>query len=235
MLARSEGSAQRFYSMSAQIRHERNAYYDILEATQKGDLDITRWLDWFLNCLDRAFDRAETILSTVLKKATFWEKHRRQPFNDRQRLVINKLLDGFEGKLTSSKWAILAKTSPDTALRDITNLVERGVLARDESGGRSTSYSLATPAVAALRELSDYVRRHSSLFVQDGPRSMTPEEVAEHKLRIDDVAIRIDALAERVKEGVSFRDFESLLDELHHYGFYPENELVSAVALALRH
>lgn len=143
-LARSENSAQRFYSMSAQIRHERNAYYDILEATQKGDLDITPWLDWFLNCLDRAFDRAETILSTVLAKANFWERHREKPLNDRQRLVINRLLDGFEGKLTSSKWAKLARTSPDTALRDITGLVELGILTKDVSGGRSTSYSLVS-------------------------------------------------------------------------------------------
>jgi len=143
MLARSESSAQRFYSMSAQIRHERKAYYDILEETQKGDLDITLWLDWFLNCLDRAFDRAETILSTVLTKASFWEQHREKSLNDRQRLVINRLLDGFEGKLTNAKWAKLAKTSPDTALRDITGLVELGILVRDSGGGRSTSYSLA--------------------------------------------------------------------------------------------
>jgi Fic family protein len=143
MLARSESSAQRFYSMSAQIRHERKAYYDILEETQKGDLDITLWLDWFLNCLDRAFDRAETALSTVLAKASFWERHREKPLNARQRLVLNRLLDGFEGKLTSTKWAKLAKTSPDTALRDITGLVELGILARDAGGGRSTSYSLA--------------------------------------------------------------------------------------------
>jgi Fic family protein len=144
MLARSESSAQRFYSMSAQIRHERNAYYDILEQTQKGDLDITPWLDWFLDCLDRAFDRADTILSAVLMKADFWDRHREKSLNERQRLVLNRLLDGFEGKLTSSKWAKLAKTSPDTALRDITGLVDLGILVRDASGGRSTSYSIAT-------------------------------------------------------------------------------------------
>jgi Fic family protein len=143
-LARSENSAQRFYSMSAQIRHEQKAYYDILEETQKGDLDITLWLEWFLSCLDRAFDRAETTLATVLTKARFWESHREHSFNDRQRTVINRLLDGgFVGKLTSTKWAKLAKTSPDTALRDITALVELGVLVRDAGGGRSTSYSLA--------------------------------------------------------------------------------------------
>ena len=141
-LARSEQSPQRFYSMSAQIRLERNAYYDVLEATQKGDLDITAWLEWFLGCLDRAIEGAEGTLSGVLHKARFWEAIKEQPLNQRQRTVINKLLDGFEGKLTSSKWAKLTKSSPDTALRDITDLVERGVLVRDGAGGRSTSYSL---------------------------------------------------------------------------------------------
>jgi Fic family protein len=141
-LARSENSPQRFYSMSAQIRTERNAYYDILEATQKGNLDITDWLEWFLGCLDRAFDGAETILAAVLKKARFWELHGDEQFNDRQRKILNRLLDGFEGKLTSSKWAALGKTSQDTAARDIEDLVKRGILIRDAAGGRSTSYSL---------------------------------------------------------------------------------------------
>jgi Fic family protein len=142
-LARSEDSPQRFYSMSAQIRQERNAYYEILEATQKDDLDITGWLAWFLACLGRAIDGAEGILAGVLKKARFWEKHRADTLNDRQRDMLNRLLDGFEGKLTSSKWAAIEKCSPDTALRDITGLLERGILVRDEGGGRSTSYSLA--------------------------------------------------------------------------------------------
>jgi Fic family protein len=141
-LARSEESSQRFYSMSAQIQQDRNAYYDILEATQKGDLDITAWLVWFLDCLDRAFDRAETILASVLRKARFWKLHAGETFNDRQRMMIDRLFDGFEGKLTSSKWAQLAKCSQDTALRDIDDLVARGVLSRDAPGGRSTSYSL---------------------------------------------------------------------------------------------
>lgn len=142
-LARSEQSAQRFYSMSAQIRLERNAYYDILEATQKGNLDVTAWLEWFLGCLDRAIEGAEATLSGVLRKARFWEAIKDQPLNERQRKVINRLLHGFEGKLTSSKWAALTKSSPDTALRDITDLVKRGILVRDAGGGRSTSYSLA--------------------------------------------------------------------------------------------
>jgi Fic family protein len=142
-LARSEDSPQRFYSMSAQIRLERNAYYDILERTQKADtLDITPWLEWFLACLDRAFDGAETILATVFKKAEFWKKHAAAQLNDRQRDMLNRLFDGFDGKLTSSKYATIEKTSPDTALRDITDLVARGILKKDEGGGRSTSYSL---------------------------------------------------------------------------------------------
>jgi Fic family protein len=142
-LARSEKSAQRFYSVSAQIQQERNSYYDILEATQEGDLDITPWLEWFLGCLDRAFGGAKTILAVVLTKARFWELHAGASLNDRQRTIINRLLDGFEGKLTSSKWAMLTKCSQDTALRDIDDLVQRGILTKDAAGGRSTSYSLA--------------------------------------------------------------------------------------------
>lgn len=141
-LARSEQSPQRFYSMSAQIRAERNDYYDILEATQKGDLDITSWLEWFLGCLGRAIEGAETILSGVFRRASFWDAIKDQPLNARQRLVINRMLDGFEGKLTTSKWAKLTKSSPDTALRDINDLLGRGILVRDCPGGRSTSYSL---------------------------------------------------------------------------------------------
>jgi Fic family protein len=143
VLARSERSPQRFYSMSAQIRQERSAYYQILEATQKGDLDITRWLEWFLGCLGRAFDRAETILAAVLNKARFWDRFAGTKFNERQRSMINRLLNGFEGKLTSSKWAKIEKCSQDTALRDIEDLIKKGVLTKDAAGGRSTSYSLA--------------------------------------------------------------------------------------------
>jgi Fic family protein len=142
-LARSEGSPQRFYSMSAQIRTERAAYYGILEATQKGDLDVTGWIEWFLGCLDRAFDGAEVILASVLTKARFWDRHAGAPLQERQRLVINRLLDGFEGKLTSSKYAKLTKCSQDTASRDIDDLMARGILSKDSAGGRSTSYSLA--------------------------------------------------------------------------------------------
>lgn len=141
-LARSEKSAQRFYSMSAQIRLERKDYYATLETTQKGALDVTLWLDWFLGCLDRAFDGAETTLTHVMRKARFWEALAGQTLSERQSTVINRLLDGFEGKLTSTKWAALTKSSPDTALRDIKDLVDRGILVKDDGGGRSTSYSL---------------------------------------------------------------------------------------------
>lgn len=141
-LARSEGSSQRFYSMSAQIQQERNIYYEILEQTQKGTMDITPWMNWFLDCLGRAIAEAQTMLAAVLYKARFWEKAATMPINERQRRVLNRLLDGFEGKLSSSKWAKLAKCSSDTALRDITNLVELGILKKDEAGGRSTNYSL---------------------------------------------------------------------------------------------
>ena len=143
VLARSERSPQRFYSMSAQIRQERSEYYEILEATQKGDLSITRWLEWFLACLERTFDRAETILAAVLSKARFWDRFTGTEFNERQRSMINRLLNGFEGKLTSSKWAKLTKRSQDSALRDIEDLINKGVLTKDSAGGRSTSYSLA--------------------------------------------------------------------------------------------
>jgi Fic family protein len=147
-LARSEQSPQRFYSMSAQTRIERKAYYDILEATQKGNLDITAWIEWFLGCLDRAFDGAEIILASVLMKARFWERHAGVPLQDRQRLVLNRLLGGFDGKLTSSKYATLAKCSQDTASRDIAELIAHGILVKDQAGGRSTSYSLTHAAQA---------------------------------------------------------------------------------------
>ena len=150
-LARSEGTAQRFYSMSSQIQAERNAYYGMLEQTQKGELEVTRWLEWFLDCLDRAFDRAEGTLSAVTTKARFWNWIKEQPISERQQKVLNRLMDGFEGKLTSSKWAKLAKCSQDTAARDIDDLVQRGILIKGEAGGRSTSYDLAEPPNADLR------------------------------------------------------------------------------------
>lgn len=142
-LARSENSPQRFYSMSSRIRLERNDYYNMLESTQKGTLDVTSWLEWFLGCLDRALDGAESILANVLKKSQFWESPKTVGLNERQRTMLTRLLEGFEGKLTSSKWAKIAKISQDTASRDIDDLLRRGILKRDAGGGRSTSYSLA--------------------------------------------------------------------------------------------
>ena len=141
-LARSENSAQRFYSMSAQIRAERKAYYDILEKTQKSSLDVTAWMEWFLDCLGRAISATESTLSAVLRKAQFWEKCVDKTIGDRQKLMLNKLLDGFDGKLTSTKWATIAKCSQDTAQRDIQGLINQGILIKDLAGGRSTSYSM---------------------------------------------------------------------------------------------
>jgi Fic family protein len=141
-LARSELSPQRFYSMSAQIRQERQDYYDILERTQKGTMDVTPWMEWFLGCLGRAIDGAQEALRGVLAKARFLERVKDVKLNDRQRLVINSLLDGFEGKLTTSKYATLAKCSQDTAHRDILELIDAKVMVQNPGGGRSTSYSL---------------------------------------------------------------------------------------------
>ncbi len=145
-LARAEASAHRFYSLSAQIQRERKDYYDLLEATQKADMDVTTWLEWFLGCLLRAIQGAEDALSSVLAKARFWQRHAGLPLNERQTKLINRLLDGWEGKLTSSKWAAVAKCSQDTALRDITDLLGRGVLRKSQASGRSTSYELVPPA-----------------------------------------------------------------------------------------
>ncbi|MBZ5859608.1 Fic family protein [Flavihumibacter profundi] len=141
-LARADGSSQRFYSMSAQIRKERKEYYEILESTQKGSMDITNWLSWFLHCLDRAIGATDETLAVVLQKARFWEKHAHVALNDRQRLMLNKLLDGFDGKLNTSKWAKLTKTSPDTALRDIQDLMGKQILKKEPGGSRSTSYTI---------------------------------------------------------------------------------------------
>ena len=142
-LARSEHSSQRFYSMSAQINLEHKDYYGILEGTQKGTMDVTDWMLWFLDCLGRAIDSAPLTLKAVFDKARFWHRIKDTPLNDRQRSVINRLLDGFEGKLTSSKYAKLTKCSQDTAYRDILALLERHILVQNPEGGRSTSYSLA--------------------------------------------------------------------------------------------
>lgn len=143
LLARADGSPQRFYSLSAQIQRERKAYYDILERTQKQrSMDVTEWLAWFLDTLHRAVDQAKHTLEAVLTKARFWQRWATTPLNERQVKLLNRLLDGFEGKLTSSKWAAIAQCSPDTALRDINDLLTRGVLRKSDAGGRSTSYEM---------------------------------------------------------------------------------------------
>lgn len=141
-LARADNSKQRFYSMSSQIRLERNTYYDILEKTQKGDLDITDWLLWFLSCFDRSLSNTDLTLASVIRKANFWDNPKLKGINNRQHFILNKLLDNFEGKLTSSKWAKIAKCSQDTASRDIQDLITRDILIKDDAGGRSTSYLL---------------------------------------------------------------------------------------------
>ncbi len=142
-LTRADGSAQRFYSLSAQIQRERRDYYGVLERTQKGSLDVTGWLSWFLGTLGRAIASAQTTLDAVLAKAHFWQRWAGTPLNQRQIKLLNRLLDGFDGKLTSSRWGSIAKCSPDTALRDITQLLELGVLKKSPGGGRSTGYELA--------------------------------------------------------------------------------------------
>ncbi len=148
-LARADGSPERFYSLSAQIKRERKAYYDILERTQKQSLDVTEWLAWFLATLHRAVDQAQHNLEAVLTKTRAWQRWAAPgsaALNARQVKLINRLLDGFEGKLTSSKWGRIANCSPDTALRDITDLMQRGVLRKSDAGGRSTSYELSDPS-----------------------------------------------------------------------------------------
>lgn len=146
MLARADGTPDRFYSMSARIEAERKDYYLELESAQRGDLNITRWLDWFLGCLDRALDGAEQTLASVLYKARLWRHINGGPVNERQRRVVNRMLDDFQGFLTTSKYARIAKCSTDTALRDIRELLERDVLLRNPARGRSTSYRLASAA-----------------------------------------------------------------------------------------
>lgn len=142
LLARSENSSCRFYSLSAQIQADRKGYYAILEKTQKGSQDITEWIVWFINCLGRAIDKALTTLNATIRKSQIWESLKDENLNHRQKKIINLLIDGFEGKLTTSKWAKIAKCSQDTAYRDILDLVHQKILIKNPEGGRSTSYSL---------------------------------------------------------------------------------------------
>lgn len=142
-LARAEQSSRRYYSMSKQICAERNDYYTMLERSQKGGCDVTAWQEWFVSCLHRAIESADATVHTVLKKARFWQRFAEAPLNERQTKILNSLLDGFEGKLTTTKWATITRSSHDTALRDIKDLIERGALIQEGGGGRSTSYALA--------------------------------------------------------------------------------------------
>lgn len=141
-LARADESPQRFYSMSSQIRKERNEYYRILEVTQRGGLEVIGWLKWFLHCLDRALLATNDILANVMMKAKFWDKYAGTPLNERQRQLLERMLNGIEGKMTSSKWAKMAKCSQDTATRDIQDLINKSILIKEDAGGRSTSYVL---------------------------------------------------------------------------------------------
>jgi len=142
LLARSENSTERFYSLSNQIQQEKNVYYETFKSEQYSEGNITQWLIWFLTCLKHALLETEESMQNILRKAEFWEKHKEILINERQRLMINKLFDDFFGKLTSSKWAKITKTSSDTALRDIKDLIEKGILQQEEEGGRSANYTL---------------------------------------------------------------------------------------------
>lgn len=142
ILARSEESNQRFYSLSNQILIEKKSYYEVLQKVQHSEGDITEWLNWFLNCLYAALISTKETLTSVLKKADFWDKHKETVLNSRQRLMLNQLLDGFDGKLKTSKWSKIAKCSADTALRDIKDLIEKNILKQENSGGRSTNYQI---------------------------------------------------------------------------------------------
>jgi Fic family protein len=144
LLARADGTAERYYSMSGRIMVERKEYYAVLQKVQYSSGDITDWISWFLHCLKNALAETETTVQKILRKSEFWKTHENTSLNGRQRLVLNKLLDGFDGKLQSSKWARIAKCSPDTALRDIKDLMEKGILRQEQQGGRSTNYELAT-------------------------------------------------------------------------------------------
>lgn len=233
-LARSEGTPRRFYSMSSQIRIERKSYYETLERTQKGDLDITAWIAWFLQCLDRAFDGAETILASVLRKARFWDVHAGDVLNDRQRLVVNRMLNGFEGKLTSSKYAALAKCSQDTAARDIDDLWAKSILARDPAGGRSTSYSLIVDAADAIDAAGRYVLAHADKPAWQGANAPGAGERRERSERIHAIGRELQDLARRPGADPSYADFESRMRELHKLGMFLEERLVAAVARTTR-
>jgi Fic family protein len=235
LLARSERKAQRYYSISAQIRAEQGKYYDYLEETQKGDLQITAYLEWFLDCLGRAFERAEVVLADVLRKARFRELHRGHSFNERQTLMINRLLDGFEGKLTSSKWAKMTKVSQDTAGRDIEALLHANVLLKEPGRGRSTNYLLVTSQSEVLMVVALYVSAYSDMFATSGPPILAPGRRAEHGRKIEHLANQMEALAKSdTPSDTRYREFERLNDKLHGLGFFPDDRLISALAFMTR-
>jgi hypothetical protein len=228
-LARSEGTPRRFYSMSSQIRVERKSYYETLERTQKGDLDVTIWIAWFLDCLDRAFNGAETILASVLRKARFWDAHVGDALNDRQRLVVNRLLNGFEGKLTSSKYAALAKCSQDTAARDIDDLCRKGILVRNPAGGRSTSYNLIATVADAFQAAARYIFAHSDKSAWEGSKLSSLEERKDRSERIQGIARELLDLARNSGGSLTYADFEVRLRALHKLGLFLDERLVTAV------
>ena len=143
MLARADGTTERYYSMSSQVLVERKQYYETLQKVQHSSGDITNWLEWFLQCLRNSLWATQTSTQRIFRKTEFWKIHESTVFNERQRLVLNKIFEGFDGKLKSSKWAKMAKCSPDTALRDIKDLIDKGILRQEGEGGRSTNYELA--------------------------------------------------------------------------------------------
>jgi Fic family protein len=231
MLARSEQTSQRFYSISSQMKKEQGKYYDCLEDSQKGDLDATAYLQWFLGCLDRAFDGADTILTDVLRKARLWELHAGQSFNERQRLVINRILDGFEGKLTSSKWSKLTKSSQDTAGRDIDDLVQKNVLLKEPGRGRSTSYVLIVTPADVLRVIANYARINSDMSVRRGAAMPGTDDGEIRRQTIVQLANKIDVIADSAPNAdIRYRDFEPLLAQLHKNDFFPDDRLISALA-----
>ena len=234
MLARSEKSAQRFYSVSAQIKAEQGKYYDCLEDAQKGDLDITSYLDWFLDCLGRStFDGAETILAAVLRKAKFWGLHIGNSFNERQKMMIDHLLDGIKGNLTSSKWAKMTKTSQDTASRDIDGLLRDNVLVKETGRGRSTNYLLVVTPADVLHVIADYTRTYADTFVRSGASMLSTEEASTRQKTLKQLAEQIEMLA-GAGDKIRHQDFEPILSGLHANGFFPEGQLLSALAFVTR-
>ena len=232
-LARSEGTPRRFYSMSAQIRVERKAYYEMLERTQKGDLDITAWMPG--SCLPgpRLRRRGDDPGLGAAQGAVLGRARRR--LNDRQRIVLNRLLDGFEGKLTTSKYAILAKCSQDTAARDIDDLSRKGILVRDPAGGRSTSYSVIADAADAFEAVARWVIAHADKAVWEGAEPAKVRGASgTDRTGFQAIGRELQVLARSDGKSPTYWEFESRLRTLHELGFFPDARLVAAVAETTR-